>query len=231
MPTLPVRLASASERWFARPATVDAVADLSPGLRRVAFTVPALADREWTRGQEVEFRVGERDFRHYTPAAVDPAAGRIEIVFVRHGDGPGAAWAEGLRDGDEVGVLGPGGGVRRTPGTRELFLGDGTALGLFAALAPTAGSVSGAVEVPEADRAAAAGAVPGLAVLAAGPEPGAALAAWLREHLAVAERPERACLAGHVGTLTALRRDLREAGLPRGAIATKAHWATGRRGL
>ncbi|WP_328310599.1 hypothetical protein [Actinomycetospora sp. NBC_00405] len=44
--------------------------------------------------------------------------------------------------------------------------------------------------------------------------------------------PEQACLAGHVGTIDLLRRRLRtEFGLPRRAVATKAHWTEGRKGL
>lgn len=42
MPTLPARLATRAERWFGHPATTTAVTELSPGLRRLTFTVPDL---------------------------------------------------------------------------------------------------------------------------------------------------------------------------------------------
>jgi NADPH-dependent ferric siderophore reductase len=237
MPSLPAPLAARAERWFGRPATVVEITELSPGLVRVGFAGPHWPGRSWVRGQEVEFRVGDREFRHYTPADVDPGSGRFDVVFVRHGDAPGTAWLAGLRVGSEVGVMGPGGGLRREPDRRELFLGDATTLGLFAALIPTSGDASGAVEVPAEDVAAAAALVPDLAVVVTGAAHGSALDSWLGAHADDLVRgqeppPEQACLAGHVGTIDLLRRRTRtEFGLPRRAVATKAHWTEGRRGL
>lgn len=233
MPSLPAPLAARAERWFGRPATVVEVVDLSPGLVRVGFVGPHWRGRPWVRGQEVEFRVGDREFRHYTPADVDPGRGRFDVVFVRHGDAPGTAWLTGLALGAEVGVMGPGGGVRREPDRRELFLGDATALGLFAAIVPTSGDARGAVEVPAADLGAAAALVPALDVVVAGAVPGVALDAWLDGHVADREpAPEQVSLAGHVGTIDALRRRVRlQYGLGRRTVATKAHWADGKQGL
>lgn len=237
MPSLPAPLAARAERWFGRPAAVVEVTELSPGLVRVGFLGPHWRGRPWIRGQEVEFRVGDREFRHYTAADVDPDRGRFDVVFVRHGEAPGTAWLAGLDVGTEVGVMGPGGGLRRGLDRRELFLGDATALGLFAALIPTAGDARGAVEVPAADVAAAAALVPDLAVVATGAAPGSALDSWLGVHADDLVRnddppPDQACLAGHVGTIDLLRRRIRtELGLPRRAVVTKAHWTEGRKGL
>jgi NADPH-dependent ferric siderophore reductase len=38
-------------------------------------------------------------------------------------------------------------------------------------------------------------------------------------------------LAGHAGTIQRVRRALLSRGVPRSAIATRAYWATGKRGL
>ncbi|GAA1829523.1 hypothetical protein GCM10009836_04270 [Pseudonocardia ailaonensis] len=98
--------------------------------------------------------------------------------------------------------MGPGGGVRRPAGRRELFLGDATALGLFLELVPTASAAVGAVEVPAATVAAARDLLRGLDVVAGQDEPGAVL----RERLAgFGEPPAPACLAGHAGTVQDLR--------------------------
>lgn len=238
MPSLPAPLAASAERFFGRSATVAAVEDLSPGLRKATFAVPTLARRPWTMGQEIEIRASARDMRHYTIAGVDPSTGDIDVVFALHADGPGTAWARALSVGDGFELLGPVGSVRRRAGRRELFLGDASTLGLFAALLPTAGSAYGAVEVPAADVDAATAFVPGLDVLTAQDQPGAALREWLHEHHpavaptgSAAAAPTRACLAGHGQTIQALRSRLRLLGVPRSTCATKPHWATGRRGL
>ena len=67
-------------------------------------------------------------FRKYTVRALDSHKGIMEIDFVLHDDaGPGSALAERINIGDQVGVMGPGGG-----GLAEadwyLFAGDETAL-------------------------------------------------------------------------------------------------------
>jgi alkanesulfonate monooxygenase SsuD/methylene tetrahydromethanopterin reductase-like flavin-dependent oxidoreductase (luciferase family) len=189
VPTLPAPLAATAERWFGRPTTITAIEQLSPGLRRISFHTPDLIGRRWPPGQEIEFRVTDREFRHYTAFAVDTGAGTYDVVFTGTATGPGTHWAWNLRPGDGVGVMGPGGGVRR--GRRELLLGDATTLGLFAALLTDAQTITGAVEVPAADRDAASAIVPGLAVVPAGDRPGAALLDWLHNHLptASATRP------------------------------------------
>lgn len=66
--------------------------------------------------------------RKYTVRSVDPAAGTIDIDFVRHADaGPGAAFAETAKPGDPVGMIGPGGGGL-VAADWYLFAGDETAL-------------------------------------------------------------------------------------------------------
>jgi len=67
-------------------------------------------------------------FRKYTVRSLDLSARTVDIDFVLHTDaGPGSGLALSARPGDEIGVVGPGGG-----GLSEadwyLFLGDETAL-------------------------------------------------------------------------------------------------------
>jgi len=225
VPSLPAALAARADQWFGRPTTVTSIVDLSPGLRRVTFHTPTVDVDACVPGAEIEFRVDDRNFRHYTPIPVSDTT--YDVVFARAADGPGTAWAHGLRNGDTANLLGPTRGVPRAP--RELLLGDATTISLFAAMLADRTEAVGAVEVPAADRDAAAALLPGLDVLTAGPEPGTALAAWLA---VAAHRPhDRAVLAGHARSVQDLRKVLREAGPPRSAITTKAYWATGKRGL
>ncbi|MGK9230640.1 siderophore-interacting protein [Inquilinus limosus] len=67
-------------------------------------------------------------FRKYTVRSLDLAAGTLDIDFVLHADaGPGSAFAERARPGDEIGVVGPGGGGL-VEADWYLFAGDETAL-------------------------------------------------------------------------------------------------------
>lgn len=225
MPSLPAPLAARAQQWFGRPTTVTSIIDISPGLRRVTFHTPSMDAGSCVAGAEIEFLVNERDFRHYTP--IPGPEHTYEVVFARAAGGPGSEWAHGLRIGDTAQLLGPTRSVKRAP--RELLLGDATAIGLFAAMLADAPGQVGAVEVPAADRDAAAALLPGLDVVPTGEARGSALAAWLA---ATSHRPhDRAVLAGHARSVQELRRLLREGGTPRTAILTKAYWAEGKRGL
>lgn len=66
--------------------------------------------------------------RKYTVRAVDRDAGTLDIDFVLHADaGPGSAFAESARPGDQLGLIGPGGGGL-VDADWYLFAGDETAL-------------------------------------------------------------------------------------------------------
>ncbi len=269
MPSMPVPIADFTERKFGIAGTISAITRLSPGLLRLEVTCPQPKRKPWQPGHEIEFRVGERAFRHYsvmdyTPApapapdadADGGAGGGVMTVLVHlHGDAPGTRWLLGRAVGDEVAVLGPGHALDRGPGGRRLLLGDTSTISTFAAMltadgvgpagdhdAPAATSAAvagnvrylGAVEVAEADAAAAAELLPGIDVVVAQEAPGEALAGWLGK--AVAETggdlADRAHLIGHAGTIQSLRTTLRATTtLDRRAIVTKPYWATGKVGL
>ncbi len=71
----------------------------------------------------------KRPFRRkYTVRSVNMAAGTIDIDFVLHDDaGPGSQFARQAKPGDQVGMIGPGGGGLVEAGW-YLFAGDETAL-------------------------------------------------------------------------------------------------------
>ncbi|MEV6349759.1 siderophore-interacting protein [Actinoplanes sp. NPDC051851] len=227
MPTMPAAIAARAERWFGHPATVTEVTVLSPGLRTVTMAGDALRGRRYRPGDEIEFLVSEREFRHYTPSAYDPGTGTCSVVFQTHAGGPGSAWAAALKPGDPVSVMGPGGGVRFDPTVPAVLLGDATALGLFAALEASGTQVSGAIEIPAEDTAAAATVVRSVEVVAA-----STLRSWVTAHGAeVAAAKSRVYAVGHAQTIQQLRTLLRESGVSRQSIVVKAYWATGRTGL
>lgn len=72
--------------------------------------------------------------RKYTIRRVDADAGEMDIDFVLHADGgPGSLFADTARPGDELGLLGPGGGSAPVADW-NLFAGDETALPAIARL-------------------------------------------------------------------------------------------------
>lgn len=232
MPTLPGVLADRMDRWMGRPSRTTSVEQLSPGLIRVRFEGEALRGRRWVPGSEIEFRVSTRDFRHYTPTAFDDEAGAIDVVFQLHGSGPGVDWVRGVAVGDDVMVLGPGGRPWLREGRRHAFVGDASALGLFASLLaalPSEATAYGVVEVPAADVGAAAALVPGLTVVAATDTPGQAALSWLDGSLPAL--PDHAYLAGHAQSIQRHRAVLCAGGLRRKDVVTKPFWATGKAGL
>lgn len=94
---------------------------------------PELAEPQWPRvGKNglVSWEHPERRpaLRKYTVRSLDPRAGTLDIDFVIHDDaGPGSAFAELAKPGDQVGIFGPGGGGL-TEAQWYLFAGDETAL-------------------------------------------------------------------------------------------------------
>ncbi len=60
---------------------------------------------EWTASEN-------RLARDYTPRRVDLDAGELTLDFVRHGEGPAAAWAASARPGDELCFVGPKSSLR-----------------------------------------------------------------------------------------------------------------------
>ncbi|QSQ12777.1 siderophore-interacting protein [Myxococcus landrumensis] len=233
MPEMPAVLANTLMPWFAKPSRVTRVETLAPRLRRVRFEGDALRGIAHAAGQEVEFRVGPTAFRHYTPSLMDPAGGAMEVIFYLHGQGPGSAWAEALKPGDAVDIIGPGGrlGVD-LDAPAHLFLGDETCLGLFQAMIralPSPLRLLGAVEVePGAEDWLARTGVP-LAAVVRRASRGEALSAWLKQNV---QPGATYYLAGHAGSIVALRKELLERhGCSRRSLRSKAYWADGKRGL
>jgi NADPH-dependent ferric siderophore reductase len=236
MPEMPAFLANVLEPRFARRAKVTEIVALAPRLRKVRLEGEALRGVAFRPGQEVEFRVSERAFRHYTPARFDPERGTLDIVFFLHGEGPGTTWVRQLRQGQQANVLGPGGRFGLLEGaTTHVLLGDETTLGLFACLSASApGRCIGALEL--ADGAQGSPAWPSLvglelpAVERIGGR-GDALVRWIEANDILRSHDVCFYLAGHTGSIVRIREHLLRRGWPKRSIRTKAYWADGKRGL
>jgi NADPH-dependent ferric siderophore reductase len=229
----------ARRQW---PLTVTDVIDLTPHMRRIEFTGDELEAFEYKPGQDVVvyFPTEENPNRrrHYTVSRFDPDRKRLCIDFLRHGDGPGALFAEEARPGMEVMLSGPVTRHEIDPDADwYLFAGDETALPAIASLVETLPSTARALAYIEVS----------------GPQERQPLSSqaaleseWLYRgqtpgqesdllHRAIAGRdlpPGRGdvFLAGETGRMRELRKSLLERGLGKDQIFAMGYWRPGRFG-
>jgi NADPH-dependent ferric siderophore reductase len=123
-----------------RTAAVVRTEPLTPSLVRVVLAGPELTDLpvgECTDHYvKLQFVDGERAVqRAYTVRAYDAASRELTIDFVVHGDeGIAGPWALAARPGDEISMVGPGGGYAPADDVDwHLFVGDESALPAIAA--------------------------------------------------------------------------------------------------
>ena len=189
-------------------------------------------------GNEFLYEDGSRPpIRTLTPMAVDPAAGRLQVAVVRHGEGPLSAWAETTMVGHEVALSGPGRGYEIDTDTVSFLLaGDESALpAILTVLAelPAGATARVLVEVEHAsDRVEL-------------PSPASVSAAWLVRSPAAGpgdafvdalrdepiEDGTRVWVAGEAAAVQRARKLLfDERGLPRSQAVIRGYWKLGRAG-
>ena len=162
-----------------RRATVTAIVDLSPHLRRLTFggdeleglviDEPAASVRllipsrgtdelimpEW-RGNEFLLPDGRRPLiRTFTPRHLRSDPSELDLDVVLHGDEGASGWAAGVQVGDPAAVSGPGRGYEIDPTADPLLLvGDETAMPAIAQLlevVPAGTRIVAHVEVARSD--------------------------------------------------------------------------------
>ncbi len=218
---------------------VAAVQDLTPRMRRVQLTSPALDRFGYLPGQDMALVFLRADAppvrRRYTIRHHDPDYRRLDLDFVLHGDGPGMRWAQRAQPGESIEAVGPRGKITLVRDADwHLFAGDATA-------------VPGALAMMEALP----GDVPALAFLQVdgGEErqsvdgdrrrqitwhyelPARSGDAGVTATLAGAALPRgrgHAYLAGEVALVTALKATLLSRGWSADDISAKAYWNRGR---
>lgn len=137
MPKIPKWLGDTMEAVFSKmvhPATVVAVEYIPPRLKRVVFSGP-LQQLKFVPGNVVEFRINDREFRHYTLSGLDRDRGQCEVLFYLHDRGQGSRWAAQLQPGDPVKIIGPGGRIKyKQEQQYHFFFGDESSAGLVQCL-------------------------------------------------------------------------------------------------
>lgn len=212
--------------------TVTDLVTLSPRMRRIALTAPAIAEQHWPLGCDLAVVLAGADGREvrrrYTVRAVTGDTLLVDAVL--HGHGPGSSWAAGLRLGDQVTFFGPRGEITLAEASWLLALTDESGLPAVGALAEALDAAGRPLQV--------------LAEIADDAEhyplPGSAEVRWLVRGTQPAGQPDllRAALdgvspgagpgyayvLGESRAIVALRDELGRFGLDRATVYAKGYW-------
>lgn len=140
MPKLPKWMANAMEALFSgsyTPVKVTNTELLFGKFKKVRFEGDFSSIKNaFLAGNIIEFRVSDTEFRHYTPSYFNQTKGVCEVLFYLHQKGVGSLWAENLKVGDELKLIGPGGKTQYDKQAEFHFIfGDETSIGLMECLA------------------------------------------------------------------------------------------------
>lgn len=136
MPRVPQWMADAMEKFFSgsyHASRVTEIEYLAPELKYIRFEGDFSGVKtDFVAGNVIEIRVNATEFRHYTPSYSNREQGVCDILFYLHDKGPGSRWAEKLRVGDPVKLLGPGRKMSFVKyASAHVVIGDETAIGLM----------------------------------------------------------------------------------------------------
>jgi len=215
--------------------TLSDASQITPRVRRLAFTAPDLAEMAWRPGQDLVLNLPNAPRRHYTIRTLSPDC--LTIDFVLHGHGAAAAWAETARPGAQVEALGPRGRTCLTNGCDwRLFVGDETAIPAISAMAeaPPEGVGAFALLEIESETERPAMAAPDDLVIQwiirGGPaRPNDLLLEGLRR-VQAPPGAGHAYLLGETSAVRAQRHFLLEQGWPKERITAEGYWRPGRIG-
>src|SRR2546423_3362566 len=114
------------------PLPVAAASNVTPQMRRIELSNPALAAFDYLPGQDMALAFSKDDGttvrRRYTIRRFDRNRASLMIDVVLHGDGPGMRWARAARPGISIDAIGPRGKITLVDDAEwHLFAGDATA--------------------------------------------------------------------------------------------------------
>ncbi|GFH38216.1 siderophore-interacting protein [Streptomyces pacificus] len=223
---------------------VAAVRDVTPGMRELVLTGPALAVLRGRPGAHLPLEVPDGDgaprLRTYSVWTHSPSRATLALRIALHRPGgPGSRWAGSAVMGDRTRVGVPRNRITLEPRARyHVFIGEETgAVPLLAMLAalPAEAAVCGVLETagPDGEFSAPHGPhrLPWVHRGRASPVGSRVLLAAVRR-LQLPPEPGIAYVAGEAATCRAVVRHLcGERAWPRYAVKTQVHWAAGRTGI
>lgn len=135
MPSMPKWLGNFSEKFFSKYYKQTIVAEIEyydKNLKRVRYQGVELKNINWQPAQEIEFRVTDTEYRHYTPMLWNEKEGYVDVLFYLHNKGPGSLWAANLKKEDSVTLIGPAGKfVAKKEYKKTVMIGDETSLSTY----------------------------------------------------------------------------------------------------
>ncbi|WP_158792246.1 siderophore-interacting protein [Granulicella sp. L60] len=135
MSTLSNLLSNAVGKLLFHRVTITHAKTIGGRFRRVRLQGEIFKGAKLIPGQAVQFYLGNLTKRAYTPMKMEADRGSAEFLFYMHGGGPGSAWAESLRIGDECKVMRPKDSLDFTNFEgRAIFFGDETSIAAAYAL-------------------------------------------------------------------------------------------------
>jgi len=239
MPKMPKWLGDFSEKAFKKaykPTIVTEVEYYHKLLKRIRYQGEMLMEVDWKPAQEVEFRVTDTEYRHYTPLRWNSIEGYTDVLFYLHGRGPGSRWADQIKVGDEVMLIGPGGKFVMPPDQwNVVMLGDETTLSAFKSMKERLphGAYSPcmlemgvhALNWPS---------MIGLSATTLETNPnyrGQVLEDWLDDFLVMNQTEVTFFLSGNANTIKRLRKKLIAKKVAARSIISKPYWMEGKEGL
>lgn len=145
----------AVERTAEHPGRVLQVSTVTPLMRRIVVSSPTLPGATLLQDVAVVLpdpvEPDRTVRRRYTVRASDVTAGTLALEAVLHGHGPGAAWAAGVAEGDDVVLYGPRAGAEVLTAARVLVLADDAGLPAVLELLPRLDPATATVVVEIAD--------------------------------------------------------------------------------
>lgn len=229
-----------------REAQVQHVEFVGTNLRLVTFAGEQLRGAEWTPGDMVQLilsgstLLGPWEMRSYTPLAVDPEMGTMQVLAVVHGNAPGSEWFASAQTGKRCRFVGPRSALSLVKPRRPMvFFGDETSFSTAISLRATAHGYDGVqfvFEVPSIEGARAVLARFGLteAVRFVQREPD-------DEHLDALEREVldvyrssvalHFILTGKAPSIQHIYKAVRAAGVSGRQVTNVPYWAPGKKGL
>ncbi|RFS86303.1 siderophore-interacting protein [Actinomadura spongiicola] len=234
---------------YAIGATVTAVGEVTPTMKRIRLVAEAPITFPYSPGQHVRIQIHDplsmygllhpvETLRTYTIWEFDRGARTLELrAHLYDGDGVGLRWARAVQVGDAVTFWWPQGDFFVRDAEHHVFVGEETASVAFGAMLrelDASARVCGVVEseTPELDPP-----LPGphrLHRVHREGRPATASTVMLDavSRLELPEGPGAAYVAGEARTCQLIRDHLvRDRGWPRTSIKVKPFWAPGKRGL